>query len=217
MEDKILIKSKTNQTVKNFLKFAPIILFVTAALISIYLAIPQEIKYYSRYGTISFTREITPWHQVLSFGEFTKFFILFVLGCLCLLGSIIIGIMYLGNRNSELIITENNVKGKTFGGKEVVLPLHMVSSYSTERFLSIVAVATASGITKFALIGNIKEIGTVLAQKINERQQNTQINAKANENTSNAMDDLVKLKSLMDAGIISQEEFDAKKKQLLGL
>ena len=31
------------------------------------------------------------------------------------------------------------------------------------------------------------------------------------------MDDLLKLKSLLDSGIITQEEFDAKKKSLLGL
>ena len=34
---------------------------------------------------------------------------------------------------------------------------------------------------------------------------------------SEAADDLMKLKELLDAGILTQEEFDAKKKQLLGL
>ena len=34
---------------------------------------------------------------------------------------------------------------------------------------------------------------------------------------SEAADDLLKLKELLDAGILTQEEFDAKKKQLLGL
>lgn len=35
--------------------------------------------------------------------------------------------------------------------------------------------------------------------------------------TSNAIDDVIKLKSLLDQGILSQEEFDEKKKQLLDL
>ena len=79
-----------------------------------------------------------------------------------------------------------------------------------------IAVATASGITKFSLIGNYKEIGEVLSKKINERQQNTETSTKQTADNA-AMDDILKLKSLLDSGIISQEEFEAKKKQLLGL
>ena len=41
-------------------------------------------------------------------------------------------------------------------------------------------------------------------------------NAPAVQQTS-AADEIKKYKELMDAGIISPEEFDAKKKQLLGL
>ena len=37
------------------------------------------------------------------------------------------------------------------------------------------------------------------------------------QNQASAADELLKMKQLLDAGIISQEEFDAKKKQLLGL
>ncbi|MBQ8757617.1 MAG: SHOCT domain-containing protein [Oscillospiraceae bacterium] len=92
----------------------------------------------------------------------------------------------------------------------------MISAYSTKKFCSVIAVATASGITKFALIGNYKEISEVLAKRIREVQQPVQTNTQATSgNTS--LDDLVKLKSLLDSGIISQEEFDSKKKQLLGL
>ena len=220
MEEKILIKSEINKKVKAFLQIAPIVLFGIAALISILMAIPKEeiSSYYSYYSKqrYEYTYTVTGWRRIFNFGEYTTFFIWFVLGCLCLLGSIIIGIIYLVHRKCELVITENNVKGKTLLGKEVVLPLYMVSAYSTRKFLSTIAVATASGITKFSLIGNYKEIGNVLSGKINERQQNTETAArKTSENT--AMDDLLKLKSLLDSGIITQEEFDAKKKQLLGL
>ena len=41
--------------------------------------------------------------------------------------------------------------------------------------------------------------------------------AAAPTSASEAADDLLKLKELLDAGILTQEEFDAKKKQLLGL
>ena len=220
MEEKILIKSETNKAVKRFLQIAPLVLFAIAAIIAISLAIPNEVEelryssYFREYRT--YTQTIVGWEKVFYFGQYTKYFISFVIGSLCLLASIVIGIIYLVNRKCELHITENNVKGKTILGKEVVLPLYMVSAYSTRKFLSVIAVATASGITKFSLIGNYKEVGNVLAQKINERQQKTE-NTTTKTSDSMAMDDLVKLKSLLDAGIISQEEFDAKKKELLGL
>ena len=220
MEEKILIKSETNKIVKAFLQFAPPVLLGIAALISILFSIPKEIEYerYSYYTNkyYTYTETVNGWRYVFRFGDYTPQFIWFVIGCLCLLSGIVIGIIYLVNRKCEIQITENNVKGKTLLGKEVVLPLYMVSAYSTRKFLSMIAVATASGITKFSLIGNYKEIGEVLSKKINERQQNTETSTKQTADNA-AMDDILKLKSLLDSGIISQEEFEAKKKQLLGL
>ena len=143
----------------------------------------------------------------------------FIFACLLALCGIIFLVIYLVHNKCELTVTENNVKGKTIWGKEVVLPLYMVSAYSTRKFLSTITVATSSGITKFALIKNYAEIGNVLSQKINERQENTvnQTTVSAPAPQTSAMDEFKKLKELLDAGIITQEEFDAKKKQLLGL
>ena len=215
MDEKILIKSERDKKVKNILEKGPIILFGIAVLMSVLLSLPHEKESYSRYWGYE-TYEYLGWEVIFGFDEYTIYFIMFVLASLALIGAIILGIMYLVNRKCELIITENNVKGKTLFGKEVVLPLYMVSAYSTRKFLSVVCVATASGITKFSLIENYKEIGEVLAQQINQRQRNTETYSKKSTE-SNSMDDLLKLKSLLDSGIITQEEFDAKKKSLLGL
>ena len=219
MDEKILIKSERDKRVKNILEKGPLVLFGIAVLMAILLALPHKEEYtsYSRYsGWSTRTREYLGWEHLFYFGDDTIYFIMFLLASLALLGAIVLGIMYLVNRKCELIITENNVKGKTLFGKEVVLPLYMVSAYSTRKFLSVVSVATASGITKFSLIENYKEIGEVLAQQINQRQRNTENNSNKSADSS-SMDDLLKLKSLLDSGIITQEEFDAKKKSLLGL
>ena len=125
--------------------------------------------------------------------------------------------IYFAYGRCEIIITEQNVKGKARFGNEVVLPIYKVSAYSTRKLFSTIAVATSSGVTKFAFIKNYAKIGEVLSKKINERQENT-----AKENTqpatqNNSIDDILKLKNLLDAGIITQEEFDEKKKQLLSL
>lgn len=47
------------------------------------------------------------------------------------------------------------------------------------------------------------------------KQQVQQVVPVPTVNSGNNMDDLVKLKELLDKGIITQEEFDTKKKQLL--
>ena len=219
MDEKILIKSEVNKTLKKILKWGPLVLFGIAVLISICLCFEYEYEYKSWWNGKIYTDTSIGWILAFRFGEQTRFFVWFVIGCLCLLSAIIVGIIYLVHKNCELQVTDKNVKGKTLLGKEVVLPLYMVSAYSTSKFLSVITVATASGITKFSLIQNYKEIGDVLSKTINERQASTTTSQVETASTtqSNFMDDLIKLKSLLDSGIITQEEFDAKKKQLLGL
>ena len=217
MEEKILIKSELAKNVKNILQKGPLVMFGVTALISIILSFTadtyERTSWYSDYGSTIYVVKLSGWDVVFRFGEYTFYFILFVIACLSFITAIVLGIMYLVYRKCEICITENNVRGKTILGKEVVLPLYMISAYSTRKFLSTVAISSASGITKFALIGNYVEIGNILAQKINERQNKTVNEAPK----SDSMDDLVKLKSLLDAGVITQEDFDAKKKQLLNL
>ena len=200
MQEKIIIKSKVNESVKKFFCKGIIISFAIAVLCTAWITAAEG------------------WDYMLEFyrGVDIFYFILFLIGAVSLLFSIVLSIIYLPLSKCELQITESSVTGKALFGKKVVLPLYMVSAYSTRKFCSVIAVATASGITKFALIGNYKEISEVLAKRIRELQQPGQTNTQATSgNTS--LDDLVKLKSLLDSGIISQEEFDSKKKQLLGL
>ena len=142
----------------------------------------------------------------------------FIITCLSAILGIVTSIIFLAIMNCELTITEKNVKGRALFGKEVVLPLYMISAFSTQKLFATIAVATSSGITKFSLIGNYKEIGQVISQLINERQRDT-VTTKASDSApqNSSMDELVKLKALLDQGIITQEEFDAKKKQLLEL
>lgn len=215
MEDKILIKSELNKKVKNFLKYAPIVL-LGIALICVAL-LSKRYEYHSYYSSNRLITKFKPGWDLIFIEPIPTFAV--ILGGLSLILAPIIFIIYLVNRKCELCITENNVKGKTIFGKEVVLPLYMVSAYSTRKFLSTIAVATSSGITKFALIKNYAEIGEVLSQKINERQQNTAYQTATSTQSAqpSSMDELKKLKELLDMGIITQEEFDAKKKQLLGL
>lgn len=71
----------------------------------------------------------------------------------------------------------------------------------------------------------ISGTATAVSNNVSRRQAQRWANDQAQEqpqqpvaaSTSDPYEELAKLSSLKDQGIISQEEFDAKKKQLLGL
>ena len=203
MEEKVLIKSEMDSRAKSLLfGIAGAILGVgLIALLSLFL---MRDDYYA----------CTGWECIFeSKGDIEIYYPILIAGCVFLVMGLIFLFYFRALTKCALMVTEHIVKGKSIGGKEVSLPLNQISAYATKKWNSTIVVATSSGLTKFALIANYKEIGDVLSKLISNRQENT---AKAGSTNSN-MDDLVKLKNLLDSGIITQEEFDAKKNQLLGL
>jgi len=210
MEEKILIESEINKKTKRALQAIALIMLLWAAMFFIIL-LTSKVEYtVSRY----YAYEMIGLEAAFN-GSYPEFTLVFILFCIIFVIGVILLITYFALSKCSISITENNVKGKTLFGKEVILPLYMVSAFSTRKFLSTITVATSSGVTKFSLIKNYAEIGNELSRLINERQYTT----KTKESTpqTNATDELIKLKTLLDSGIITQEEFDAKKKQLLGI
>ena len=135
-----------------------------------------------------------------------------------LLISLLFFIVYKGYLKSTLTITEKNVIGRTLFGKKVTLPIYQITAYSIRSLFSKIIVSSPSGSTAFTLIENYEDIGNVLAKLINKRQEDTIAKSDVGtKNNSNNLEDLKKLKELLDNGIISQEEFETKKKQLLGI
>lgn len=125
--------------------------------------------------------------------------------------TIILGvIVYFAFSKIELAITNKRISGFSTFGKRVDLPLDAVSAVSYGA-LSTIAVSTSSGLIKFSFIGNYYEIFNTISKLLTDRQSQ-----KTESSLSNA-DELKKYKELLDGGIISEAEFEAKKKQLLGL
>ena len=128
-------------------------------------------------------------------------------------------IFYMWISKMEMIISDKSVYGVAAFGKRVDLPLDSISAVGMNIFKGI-AVSTSSGRIVFHGIKNRDEIHEVLSALLIERQKKektvTQTTIKQEIPQSNA-DELKKYKELLDMGVISQEEFDAKKKQLLGL
>ena len=206
MEEKIIIKSEQFD-IKKIRKILFVIGIVAATLIILLdvSAILHVIspKYISKYGL----------HDAILFG--------LVLPCaigfapMALIGQI----FYMAMSKIEMTVTTKRVYGKALFGKRVDLPLDMISAVGT-TFLHGIAVTTASGAIKFLMIKNSEQIHTAISKLLMERQDTNKKSAgtvvKQEIPQSNA-EELRKYKELLDMGVISKEEFDAKKKQLLGL
>lgn len=139
---------------------------------------------------------------------------------LCLFGAAAIVIciaflMYKYLANCHLTITTRRAYGKAAFGKRVDLPIDSISAVGTSWLYGI-DIGTSSGRIHFKCLGNHEEIHKVISNLLMERQQKDSQVTKNIVSSSNA-DELKKYKELLDSGIITQEEFDAKKKQLLNL
>lgn len=122
----------------------------------------------------------------------------------------------------------NGNRKKLFSNKSLNLPIEKVDSITIENSIinkllggETIAVRSASGLIKFICVYNASEFVDKTLSAIKDYKEsaksvseNIQHNS---ENRSNSVDDIMKLKQLLDAGIITQEEFDAKKKELLNL
>lgn len=116
----------------------------------------------------------------------------------------------------ELVVTTKRVYGTAIFGKRADLPLDSISAVGTSALQGI-DVGTSAGSIKFKFISNNAEIHSVISKLLLDRQR-----AKSNADVhkpvpQSSADELKKFKDLLDSGVITQEEFDKKKKQLLGL
>lgn len=141
----------------------------------------------------------------------TVYFYMFWLGVVLIVANVI---LFLCAVNSEIIVTNFRVYGKAAFGKRVDLPIDSVSAIGMS-FPKAVSVGTSSGKISFVLLENQVAVYAAIRELLIERQKKNE-QAGNSPAVSNA-EELKKFKELLDSGVISQQEFDAKKKQLLGL
>jgi hypothetical protein len=193
MEEKIIIKGKFSKT--NILM---IIFGIVAVIFAIIGCVYLE-EFMAYYG-----------FNIYGYGE--EYPIFFTIAIVFLVAAII---SYLVMNRCEIVVSNKKVFGKVKFGKRVDLPLNQISSVGQGWFKSI-SVATSSGIIRFWLLSNRQEVFSAISELLSQFQNNNQTVIHKEEKLSSA-DELKKYKDLLDSGVITQEEFDAKKKQLLGL
>lgn len=127
-------------------------------------------------------------------------------------------IVYLATAGCEIVVTDKRIYGKVAFGRRVDLPLDSVSAVATTAFTQGVSVSTSSGRITFLFLAKKEKIASTIRKLLVERQQKPMAATTIKQEIpqSNA-EELRKYKELLDMGVISKEEFDAKKKQLLGL
>ena len=212
MEEKILIKSQ----LKNIKLFRNVTIIIGGLLAFLYESVTIFIflnEYNLEWDNLkrsvnrveTFSKFLFKYHNTeIFFGViiFTTFLILAM-------------VVFFAFFKTELTVTNKRVFGKTTLGKRVDLPLDSISAISLSTLKGI-AVATSSGKIVFKLINNNDEIHSEISNLIISRQDKS--NPPMSESTvSIATDELKKYKELLDIGAITQEEFDIKKKELLGL
>lgn len=207
MEEKVIIKSK-----KVNIKLISLIIAIIGLVV--FAAVWMNATSHGFYAErIMRAKENSDWSYVLK--SMVPYF-----ASMTFLPFLVIAILfYAWTSKVELAVTNKRVYGKAAFGKRVDLPLDMISAVGTS-LLKGIAVTTSSGAIKFLMIKNSEEIHAAISKLLMERQESskkkTETVIKQEVPQSNA-DELKKYKDLLDSGILSQEEFDAKKKQLLGL
>ncbi len=137
-------------------------------------------------------------------------------GGLILVASAVVLLLYIGK--CQIVVTNVRVYGKAAFGKRVDLPIDSISAVSSMALFSGIAVSTSSGKISFLGLKNADEIHRAISGLLIERQsKSAPAHVIQQEVQQSNADELKKYKDLLDGGVITQEEFDAKKKQLLGL
>ena len=228
MEDKTIIKSE-RYDVKKIFKYARIFGIIAFVCLFLFVGIP-EIKYYIDWYKDDFFGGLRKMYDsgfsfaMSNFFEWNYFSDIFIEPA-CFWSQVfysfvvpfaLAGIAYAWLKSYELTITNKRAYGFAAFGRRVDLPIDSVSAIGL-GWLKSIKITTASGKISFFLIKNRDEMYETMSKLIIERQsEKAAVKTVVNTETS-AADELKKYKELLDGDVISQEEFDQKKKQLLGL
>ena len=138
-------------------------------------------------------------------------FMYFASPCISVVGIV----LYIYSGLCSIVVTDKRVYGKAGFGSRVDLPFDMISAVGTTGLTHGVIVSTSSGTIRFMYMKNAADIHAEISKILLERQE-TKAGITNIQKVSGA-DELKKYKELKDQGVITEEEFQAKKEQLLKL
>lgn len=135
---------------------------------------------------------------------------------IALLVSVILIGAYIAFKNGSITVTDKRVYGKSLFSNRVDIPIDTISAVGTTMFNGVI-VSSSSGRIRFFNLDNNVEIHKTINNLLIERQAQHKSSTITKGSENNVADEIIKYKELLDAGAITQEEYDAKKKKLLDL
>ena len=127
------------------------------------------------------------------------------------------------NNNTWLIVSTNKRvifldKGMIFGLKQIEIPLEKINSIGHKKGLILGDIEIWDGASRMKIQNVQKDTLVPFVNTVNKaREELTKPQPQVINHQVSSADEILKFKTLLDQGIINQEEFDKKKKELLGL
>ena len=131
-------------------------------------------------------------------------------------GGLIHSIIYFTARNNQITLTNYKITGTYNRHLSLNIPIDSVSSVS-KGWMGSLCITCAGNKYNIIYVSNRDVFCSKLNELLNTRTQQALKGTPTVVNKQSNYEELTKLKQLLDSGIITQEEFNEKKKQLLGL
>jgi Ca2+/H+ antiporter len=223
MDQNIIIKGTPQKNkVSAIMLTASVIAFVCALLFSVYAY--QNLE---RYFSLGWGYGGT-WYYFIGYdddfwayfwGEFFSFRLMYGYILIASVIAFVVSIIMKTNTEKcEITVTNEAISGKLPHGKEVYIPLNQITAINRSSFNG-VSITSIGNVSNFHCIENREEVMKAISYLLANPQQNAQPTQNGSAPVANGSEaeQLKRLKDLLDAGVLTQEEFDAKKKQVLGL
>ena len=135
--------------------------------------------------------------------------------CTVFVGGIIHATMYFSARNNSITLTNYKITGVYNRHLSLNIPIDSISSVS-KGWQGSLCITCAGNKYNIMFVGNRDDFCSSLNELLSQRTLQT-MSEHSLKTSMPCYEEIEKLKHLLDNGVISQEEFEAKKKQLLGL
>ena len=131
------------------------------------------------------------------------------------IGGIIHAAAYFSARNNCITLTNYKITGVYNRHLSLNIPIDSISSVS-KGWKGSLCITCAGNKYDIMFVGNRDDFCSSLNELLSQRTLQT-MSEHSLKTSMSSYEEIEKLKRLLDNGVISQEEFEAKKKQLLGL
>ena len=128
---------------------------------------------------------------------------------------------FVNNNTVLVVLTQKRLlfidKGFLYGVRTTEIPLDMVNGVSYSKGLLLGEISVMNGTTSVKVGSVSKQTTDIMANAIKENAEKykKQLHGYSAQAEATVADELLKLKGLLDAGVLSQEEFEVQKAKIL--